>query len=499
MNKSSHLIDTGSYQGVEPSRVLVVDDEMVIREILSDFLHMEGFQVVTAGGGAEALEVLAGQRINMVLSDLKMPGIGGLELLEKVRELYPDVVMLIMTGYGTVETAIAAMKRGAFDYVLKPFKVEEVVHTVRRGLEQQRLKAENIELRSALSLYKLAARLGDEVELQSTLDLVAETVLTETRAQRVSVILQPSEGVHWGGAQKGHGPPITEADLAERSLELSAARCATGGRAFRYLRTTEVTKSVESVLITPLMSKGKRLGLLIATRGAGRPFAEGDRKLLTIIADRAAAAVQNAQLFEILEQNFRETIEAFVTALEEKDRYTAGHSERVAEFAQVTAQELGMDEKACELIYQAGRLHDIGKLTIRSSELNKPAALTDEEYARFRAHPGYGEELIRPIPCFREVLPAVGGHHEKWDGTGYPRGLKGEEIPMMARIMAVADTYDAMTSNRAYRAALSHATAGAELKRCAGTQFDPVVVNAFLIGIERWRERRKAEGREYPR
>lgn len=483
----------------EPARVLVVDDEQVIREILTDFLLMEGYQVLSAGDGHEALAVLADQRVNMVISDLKMPGMGGLALLAEIRERHPDVVTLIMTGYGTVETAIEAMKRGAFDYVLKPFKVDEVVHTVRRGLEQQRLRAENIELRAALSLYQLASRLGAEVELDKTLTLIVDVVHEQTRADRVSVVLFPDDDMRWEGAAAGEGEPLGETDLTEMGARLGEAVLASNGRAFRYLRGSDRTADVTSLLMTPLTSNQRRLGLLLAVRHGNRPFSEGDRKLLTIIADRAAVAVQNAQLFETLERTFRNTIEAFVTALEEKDRYTAGHSERVAEFAQITAQALGLPAKTCELIYQGGRLHDIGKLTIRSEELNKPGALTDEEYERFKAHPKYGEELIAPIPCFRDVLSAVGGHHERWDGGGYPRGLSGEAIPLMARIMAVADTYDAMTSHRAYRSALKHELAVRELQRCAGTQFDPQVVDAFLVAIEGWREQRRLAGREYPR
>ncbi len=482
-----------------PARVLVVDDESVIREILSDFLMMEGYQVLSAGDGTEAVEVLARETVHMVISDLKMPSMDGLELLAHIREHHPDLVTLIMTGYGTVETAIEAMKRGAFDYVLKPFKVEEVMHTVGRAFAQQRLRAENIELRASLSLYQLAAELGDEVKLAPTLRLVVDTVMDQTKADRVSLILRPDEDQQWEGASAGEGEAITDADVTIEALSLTSAVLASNGRAFKYLRGSDRTQTVTSVMMTPLTSHGRPLGLLVAVRERGRPFIEGDRKLLTIIADRAAVAVHNAQLYANLERSFVTTIEAFVTALEEKDRYTAGHSERVAEFALVTARELGLSEAECDLIYQGGRVHDIGKLTLRVDELNKPAALTNEEFERFRAHPSYGERLLREIPTFRAVLPAVGGHHEKWDGSGYPRGLAGEDIPMMARIMSVADTYDAMTSHRAYRSALKHAVAVAELERCGGTQFDPAVVAAFLVAIEGWRDDRKANGREYPR
>ena len=486
-------------QGGPPSRVLIVDDEQVIREILSDFLLMEGFQVATAGNGREALEVIERQRINMVISDLKMPEMGGLDLLAHLQVEHPDLVTLVMTGYGTVETAIEAMKLGAFDYVLKPFKVEEVMHTVRRGLEQQRLKAENFELRAALSLYRLANRLGTEVELEPTLSLIVETVKEQTEAQRVCVVLFPTEDTHWPGAFVGSGAPITQADLTELGLSTTEAVLAHEGRAFRYLKTTDNTRKVNSLLVGPLVSKACLLGVIIATRCTSRFFNEGDRKLLRIIADRAAVAVHNAQLFETQDRTFHSTIEALATALEEKDRYTAGHSQRVAEFAEITARELGRTAEECEWVYQGGRLHDIGKMTIRADELNKPGPLTDEEYKRFQEHPKFGEELLSPIPSFRQLIPAIGGHHEKWDGSGYPRGLVGEDIHWMARIMAVADTYDAMTSHRAYRSALKHKTAVAELERCAGTQFDPEVVPAFVVAIEKWRTKRAAEGRDYPR
>src|SRR5262249_2485700 len=146
-------------------RVLVVDDEKVIREILSDFLTMEGYQVQTVEDGSLALRELSRRSYNLVISDLKMPRMGGLELLEKIGELHSNVLTVIMTGFGTVETAIEAMKRGAYDYILKPFKVEEVVHIVQRGLDKQRLTQENIRLKEALSLYKISELISTSLSL----------------------------------------------------------------------------------------------------------------------------------------------------------------------------------------------------------------------------------------------------------------------------------------------------------------------------------------------
>ncbi len=491
------LSDDGPPPG--PARILVVDDEPSIREILCDFLRMEGFIAHDAADGKLALEALAQSRFNLLITDLKMPNMGGIELLAEARARHPELMALLMTGYGTVETAIQAMKNGAYDYLLKPFKVEEVVLTIRRALEQQRLRHENIELRASLSLYQLASRLSEEVEVQPTLRLIVETVREQTEADRISVVLFPDDDGQRYDVESWGAVPLTDADLTERGMALRQPILATGGRIFHYLRLSDETREVTALLALPLTSRGRFLGLLLACREGGAPFVEGQRKLLTILADRAAAAVHNCQLFESLERNFRTSIEVFVAALEEKDRYTRGHSERVAEFAEVTARELGLPDEEVDLVYQAGRLHDIGKLTIRAEELNKPAGLTHEEFNRFKLHPGFGEDLLKNIPAFRKLLPGIGMHHEKFDGTGYPRGMKGDEIPLMARIMSVADTYDAMTSHRAYRSALNHQVAMDEIRRCGGTQFDPSVVVAFCRGIEVWRERRRLEGRDYPR
>src|SRR5678809_1747790 len=160
-------------------RVLVVDDEKFIRDIIADFLGMEGYIVRTAEDGSSAVNELERARYDMVISDLKMPRMGGLELLKEVSRAHPDTLTVIMTGFGTVETAIDAMKRGAYDYILKPFKVEEVVHIVQRGLEKQRLAAENLRLREALSLYKVSEAIAASLSLEEVLATVGDTALHE--------------------------------------------------------------------------------------------------------------------------------------------------------------------------------------------------------------------------------------------------------------------------------------------------------------------------------
>ncbi|NOY45822.1 MAG: HD-GYP domain-containing protein [Deltaproteobacteria bacterium] len=199
-----------------------------------------------------------------------------------------------------------------------------------------------------------------------------------------------------------------------------------------------------------------------------------------VLGDRATASLENALLYADLESTFRETIQGLALALETKDAYTHGHSENVTRLAVATARQMGLDHEFCETLRQAGLLHDIGKIGISSSILNKPGRLTPEEYEIIKSHPAMGRRILEPISFLREVVPIVYHHHERFDGEGYPEGLTGEEIPLASRVMAVADTYDAMTSDRAYRRGLSHDVAVAELDRCAGTQFDPECVRAFL-------------------
>ncbi|HMI90398.1 MAG TPA: response regulator, partial [Polyangiales bacterium] len=174
--------------------ILVVDDEQVIREILADFLAMEGFRVRTAKDGQDALGELSRTRFDLVLSDLKMPIMGGIELLQAISTHAPNVVTIIMTGFGTVETAIDAMKRGAYDYIMKPFKMEEVVHTVRRGLERRKLQAENLRLKEALSLYKVSEAIANSLSLDEVVQTVVHAALDEVSGDAVFVLLDNGEG-----------------------------------------------------------------------------------------------------------------------------------------------------------------------------------------------------------------------------------------------------------------------------------------------------------------
>ena len=321
--------------------VLVVDDEPIVRRLLHQKLANEGYECLEAGSADEALSVLRNHgEVALVVSDMKMPGRSGMELLTEVKNRYPDTAMIMATAVTETATAIECMKQGAYDYLTKPFKLDEVLFSIWRALEKRRLQLENREYRQNLEA---------KVELQ---------------------------------------------------------------------------------------------------------------------AEKIRASFFNAMT-------------SLAYALDAKDGYTAGHSQRVSEMAVGIGIELGLPQGEMERVRLAGLVHDIGKIGVDGAILNKPASLEPQERADMELHPAIGERILAPVIEDTAILAMVRSHHERWDGLGYPDRLAGEGIPMGARILALADTFDAMTSERPYRSAKTEAFATDEIQRCAGSQFDPAVVEAF--------------------
>ncbi len=484
----------------ERPRVLIVDDEKFIRDILADFLGMEGYVVRTAEDGTAALQELSQARYDLIISDLKMPRMGGIELLEQVGQRAPSALTVIMTGFGTVETAIDAMKRGAYDYILKPFKVEEVIHVVQRGLEKQRLTAENLRMKEALSLYKVSEAIQASLSLDEVIATLRATAFDELAADSVAVWLDDGEGSFFERERKHDGPgKAGTADPAAflahfKSEEILLEHGTRGNRLFAEIPEPALV----SLLAVPLRTKTKIIGFVLASSTTpSKCFDEGQRKLLSIVASRAAAAVENARLYEDLRATFQQTIQGLAKAIDKMDRYTSGHSDRVATYAMYLAVRLGLPPDVVEIVRQSALMHDIGKIGCVLN-LNKPGKLSQDEYEMFKKHPSYGHDILEPIKFLHPLIPGVHLHHERWDGRGYPLGLKGENVPLIARIISVADTYDAMTSDRAYRRALPHEVAVAEVERCSGSQFDPEIAHSFASGIDDYREEQRSLGKKIP-
>ena len=214
-----------------------------------------------------------------------------------------------------------------------------------------------------------------------------------------------------------------------------------------------------------------------------------------------ASHAQNVELFRHKEQLLTDMVKALVNAIEAKDEYTRGHSERVALFALRLGRELGHDEEACERIYLTGMLHDVGKIAIEDAILRKPGKLNDDEFAEIKTHPDSGWAILHGLEHLRYVLPGVMHHHEKYDGSGYPDGLVGAAIPFDARILAVCDAYDAITSDRPYRKGMTQEKAESILRGAAGSHWDPEIIDVFfrimpdIVGIRQTYEPRPHQTR----
>lgn len=241
---------------------------------------------------------------------------------------------------------------------------------------------------------------------------------------------------------------------------------------------------ISSLMCVPLKIKNEVIGVINVSSSVPTDYTAGDLQLLSMLAFHAAAAIQNARLYNNLKEAMLTTIHSLVTTIGKRDAYTWGHTMRVKEYSMVIAKEMGLSKEETERLQLAAALHDIGKIGIRDSVLLKDGRLSDDEFTVIKQHTIYGEEIIQPIKCLRFIIPGIRQHHERYDGTGYPDRLKGEQIDLIARIIAVADSFDAMTTDRPYRRVFSHARALDELRVNAGTQFDPEVVQAFIRAVD---------------
>src|SRR6266567_6970914 len=343
-------------EAIAKPRILIVDDEAEVRGVLHDLLSFS----YECGEAASAEDALAAMRVSeyqLVISDITMSGMSGLEMIPHVKIASPDTVIVMISGMQTIESAINALRLGAFDYLMKPFDLRQAEAAIERALEHHEL---------------IVAKRRYENHLEEL--------------------------------------------VTQRTAEL----------------------------------------------------------------DDALGSLENA---------YRSTLQALTAALETRDAETHGHSERVVTFSLRLGREYGLTGPQMKALEFGSLLHDIGKIGVPDAILRKPAKLTDEEWERMREHPLHGQQILRGIKFLEGASKVVAQHHEKWDGSGYPLGLHAEEIDICARIFAVADAFDAITSDRVYRRGKSYDEAAKELEAWAGTQFDARVVAAFhRVPKEEWDE-----------
>ena len=242
--------------------------------------------------------------------------------------------------------------------------------------------------------------------------------------------------------------------------------------------------TTNSLICVPLIIQQKTIGVLeVINKLDGSDFDESDLQTLVPVATTSAMAIENARLHRTILEAYKNTLTTLVGVIDAKDEYTSGHSQRVMQLTMLAASTLSLSPEQMDILEYAGILHDIGKVAVDVQILNKPGRLTDEEWAVIKGHPVVGDNILKKMPFLDKARPGVRHHHEKYDGSGYPDGLKGEDIPLEARLIAVADAFDAMTTNRAYRQAFSIEHSLDELTRCSGTHFCPVAVEAFMAGF----------------
>ncbi|MCL4557847.1 MAG: response regulator [Deltaproteobacteria bacterium] len=477
----------------QPVSILVVDDESSIRDLLKEYLSLEGYKVDTAEDGNDAYTYLRKSYYDIVLTDLEMPGMNGIELLEKANTEGLNHKFIILTGFGTVETAIMALKLGAIDYILKPFKLEELGFIIKKAVHRRRLEEENIQLREALSLYQISEAMILNNNIRAVLDLILEKAMHELDADIVILSLKETISKPLITRVLKSSMDITADELESalnkekifKRLESERYMNLTGRQIDQIRSGSAMGFDIRSYLSVAVGLRDRFYGALCAFRvKSDMPFTDAQRKLTTIFGERITTLLEVKRSDEGLQHAIIESIESLVKALEAKDPFTKGHSERVSVYAHIVAERLKLDAKTVLNVTQAGRLHDIGKIGIRYDALTKKDGLDKEEYEQFKLHPGIGANILKPMSFLADIIPMILHHHERYDGKGYPDGLEGENIPLGARILAICDSFDVMTSDRPYRSTLPKEKVKSELRSNSGTQFDPKLVTAMLLLLE---------------
>ncbi len=499
----------------EKCEILIVDDNESLCNVLVKVLRDEGYSVTPVYRGDDAVEELKKRSFDLILLDLVLPGVDGMDVFREIREKYQSTDVITITSYASTESAVEALRMGAQDYLTKPLDdLDIVTEVVSRTFENRRIIKENEHLNKELRtkaaaleasherismLNRIGQALHSILDYRELLTFIVQAVAAQLGSDRVSLMLYDGEtgelkieasiGLDEGIAEKvrirkGDGIAGVVALKGEAILVEDISKDPRFQKQEDRGHCGDSFISAPIAMSVPIKYQQRTLGVInVNNKSGGRMFNQEDLGFVTTLAAQAAIATDNALMFQQLEETRFEAIVALGEALEAKDMTTGRHSDRLLRFALGVAEKLGLENEERERLRYAAVLHDIGKIGIPESILLKPGRLTDKEYGIMKKHPELGAELVRKISFLEPVSPLILSHHEWYNGKGYPRGLADEDIPIVSRIVAVLDAYDAMVSDRPYRKALGNERAVQELKDFAGTQFDPKVVEEFISVI----------------
>lgn len=493
-----------------PNRILVVDDEIVIRELMTDILTDEGFEVESAPHGKAALAMLTERPRDFVVlfTDIMMPEMNGIELIHEARKVAPTLVPIVMTGYATLETARAAVKEGAYDYVLKPFNLSEIKMAVSNALERFRLANENARLREITELFKISESIASMRDEGSLLDYVLRAALDRVEAERGSVMLVSPDGRRLEVANSVGLPtqasgsvaevassisgwvaenvrPLLVENLADRP-EVASRSLNLGAGSFisvplEHKAAPAEHESFASDSLPPVIAV-----LNVSHKKGGGAFTDSDLKVLSILANHTAAALENVRLIHDIEEGQREIVFTLGEITETRSRETGNHVKRVAEYSKILALNFGLRPAEAEVLRLAAPLHDVGKVGIPDAVLNKPGKLTPDEYDVMKAHARIGYDMLKVAKG--RVLQAAAiiahEHHERYDGNGYPQGLAGKDIHLYGRITGIADVFDALGSERVYKKAWPLEDILKLFREERGKHFDPDILDVFFANLD---------------
>jgi len=480
------------------SKMLVVDDEPQIQLLLEEFLISLRYTVRVAGDGEQALQLLRNESFDGVLVDLKMPKMGGIELLRAIKLSYPTLPVIMITGYPSVEVAVEAMKEGATDFITKPLRLDELRLALAR-LSKHHMSNQFSPTSPANSVTltpSLPSPLPGKIKELSILYAISEAFqnITDTEAifLRLAQVAREIVGAHYSSFTvldcETNRTPLKTVKAGDEEYLLEGRSTLDDWTLDRLIkeRTPLVVKDEQPGIVIPMFIKNELLGVLSVWQKQGNlSFTEEEMLLLLTLCRKAALSIENQFLYESLYQNLLETLKALVTTLEARDPYTRAHSQRVSQYATALAAKMGCSKEEQDIVMVAGILHDIGKVGICDAILLKTEPLTPAEYEIIKTHPVIGEQIVQPLGYFSREKALIRHHHEWWDGRGYPDGLMKHQIPFLARILTVADAFDAITTNRPYRTGRSFSEALEELECWAGIQFDTEAVVAFRHVIEK--------------